>query len=84
MKELEPIKDFTKSVEKKFEELEKVIIVLSEPKVSNCNMNSSLTVEFLKNQVSTLKKLLIKKDAIINFVLIQNKEIHESSLAEAD
>ena len=29
MKELEPIKDFTKSVEKKFEELEKVIIVLS-------------------------------------------------------
>ena len=84
MKELEPIKDFKKSVEKKFEELEKVIIVLSEPKVSNCNMNSSLTVEFLKNQVSTLEKLLIKKDAIINFVLIQNKEIHESSLAEAD
>ena len=84
MKELEPIKDFKKSVEKKFEELEKVIIVLSEPKVWNCNMNSSLTVEFLKNQVSTLEKLLIKKDAIINFVLIQNKEIHESSLAEAD
>ena len=36
-KELEAIKDFTKSVDRKFEELEKGIIGLSEPKVSNCN-----------------------------------------------
>ena len=51
MNELEAIKDFTKSVEKKFEELEKAIIGLSEPKVSNCNESSSLTVENLKNRV---------------------------------
>ena len=37
MKELETIKGFTKSVEMKFEELEKAIIGLSEPRVSNCN-----------------------------------------------
>ena len=84
MNELEAIKDFTKSVEKKFEELEKAIIGLSEPKVSNCNESSSLTVENLKNRVSTLEMLKIEKDAIINFLLKQNKENHESSLTEAD
>ena len=40
MKELEAIKDFTKSVEKKFEEPEKAVIGLSEPKVSICNGSS--------------------------------------------
>ena len=40
IKELEAIKDFTKSVERKFEELEKAIIDLSEQKVSNCNESS--------------------------------------------
>ena len=84
MNELEAIKDFTKSVEKKFEELEKAIIGLSEPKVSNCNESSSLTVENLKNRVSTLEMLKIEKDAIINFLLKQNKENHESPLAKAD
>ena len=78
-KELEAIKDFAKSVERKFEELEKAIIGLSEPKVSNCNGSSSLTVELLKNRVSTLEKLLISKEAILNFLLKQNKENHESS-----
>ena len=61
MKELEAIKDFTKSVERKFEELEKAIIGLSETKVSNCNESSSLTIELLKNRVSTLEKLLIER-----------------------
>ena len=37
MKELEAIEDFTKSVERNFEELDKAIIDLLEPKVSNCN-----------------------------------------------
>ena len=37
LKKLEAIKDFTKSVERKFEELEKAIIGLLESKVSNCN-----------------------------------------------
>ena len=82
MNELEAIKDFTKSVEKKFEELEKAIIGLSEPKVSNCNESSSLTVENLKNRVSTLEMLKIEKDAIINFLLKQNKENHESFLTQ--
>ena len=84
MKELETIKDFTKSVERKFEELEKAVIGLLEWKISNCNESSSLTVELLKNQGSTLEKLLIEKDAIINFLLKQNKENHENSLTETD
>ena len=64
--------------------LEKAIIGLSEPKVSNCNESSSLTVKLLKNRLSTLVKLLIEKDAIINFLLKQNKENHGSSLTETD
>ena len=84
MKELETIKDFTKSVERRFKELEKAIIGLLERKISNCNESSSLTVELLKNRVSTLEKLLIEKDAIINFLLKQNKENHESSLTETN
>ena len=82
MKELQAIKDFTKSVERKFAELEKAIKDLSEPKVSNCTESSSLTVELLKNRVSTVEKLLIEKDAIINFLLKQNKENHESFLTQ--
>ena len=82
MKELQAIKDFTKSVERKFAELEKAIKDLSEPKVSNCTESSSLTVELLKNRASTLEKLLIEKDAIINFLLKQNKENHESFLTQ--
>ena len=84
MKEVETIKDFTKSVERKFEELEKAIIGLSERKTSNYNESSSLTVELLKNQVSTLEKILIEKVTIIDFLLKQNKENHESSLTEID
>ena len=84
IKELEAIKNFTKSIESKFEELEKAMIGLLEPKASNCNESSSLTVELLKNRVSTLEKLLIGKDAIKNFLLKQNKENDESSLAKAD
>ena len=84
MKELETIKDFRKSVERKFEELEKAIISLPEPKVSNYNECSSLTVELLKNRVSTFEKLLIGKDVIINFPIKQKKENHEISLTETD
>ena len=74
MKELAAIKDFTKSTERKFEELEKAIIDLSEPKVSNSNESSSLTLELLKNRVPTFEKLLIEKFAIINLLLKQNKK----------
>ena len=83
MKELAAIKDFTKSAERKFEELKKAIIDLSEPKVSNSNESSSLTHELLKNRVSTFEKLLIEKFAIINLLLKQKKN-HESFLAKAD
>ena len=55
MKELEAIKDFTKSFERNFEELDKAIIDLSEPKVSNCNESSSLTVELLNNLKKTIQ-----------------------------
>ena len=51
MKEIEAIKEFTKSVERKFEELEKAIVGLLEPKVPNWNESSSLTAEHLKNRV---------------------------------
>ena len=74
MKELAAIKDFTKSAERKFEVLEKAIIDLSEPKVSNSNESSSLTLELLKNRVPTFEKLLIEKFAIINLLLKQNKK----------
>ena len=74
MKELAAIKDFTKSAERKFEELEKAIIDLSEPKVSNSNESSSLTLELLKNRVPTFEKFLIEKFAIINLLLKQNKK----------
>ena len=60
------------------------MIGLFELKVSNCNESSSLTVKLLKNRVSTFEKLLIEKDAIINFLLKQNKENHESYLAKVD
>ena len=60
------------------------MIGLLELKVSNCNESSSLTVKLLKNRVSTFEKLLIEKDAIINFLFKQNKENHESYLAKAD
>ena len=50
----------------------------------DCNESSSLTAERLNNRVSTLEKLLIEKDPIINFLLKQNKENHESSLTETE
>ena len=58
------------------------MIRLSELRVSNCNKSPSLTDELLKNRLSSLKKLLIEKDAVINFLLKQNKDNHESSLTE--
>ena len=51
---------------------------LSEPRVVNCNESSSLIVQLLKNRVSTLDNILIEKDAIINFLLKQNKENHKA------
>ena len=60
MKELEGIRGFSRSVEKKFEELENAIIGLSEPRISNWSESSSLKVELLKKQISTHEKVLIE------------------------
>ena len=74
MKELEVIKDFTKPVERKSEELAKAIIGLSVRNVWNCIESSSSTVEILKKQVSILENLLIEKDAIINSMLKKKRK----------
>ena len=74
MKELETIRDFSKSVERKFEELENAIIGLSEPRVSNWSNSSSLKVKLLQIPVSTLEKVLTEKYAIIKVLSL--KQIH--------
>ena len=76
MKELEAIKGFTKWIERKFDELEKAVIGLSELRVSNCNRSSFLTVDFLK-KIFWLEKMQSQ-------ILCWNKENHGSSLTETD
>ena len=77
LKEIETMKNFTKSVEKKFEEIENFITSLS---VNNHSVGTPekesereypLIVELLKSRVSTLEKQLAEKDAIIDFLLNQ-------------
>ena len=84
LKETETIKNFPKSVEKKFEEIENFITSLSvnnhsagtPEKEKESETEYSLVVESLKSRVSTLGKQLAGKDAIIDFLLnqkVQNK-----------
>ena len=79
LKEIETIKNFTKSVEKKIEEIENFISSLS---VNNHSVGSPekekeserecpLVVELLKSRVPTLEKQLAEKDAINDFLLNQ-------------
>ena len=78
LKETETLKNFTKSVEKKFEEIEYFIISLS---VNNHSVGTRecrypSVVELLKSRVSKLEKQLAEKYAIIDFLLnqkVQNK-----------
>ena len=79
LKEIETMKNFTKSVEKKFEEIENFITSLSvnnhsvgtPEKEKESEREYPLVVELLKSRVSTLEKQLAEKDAIIDFLLNQ-------------
>ena len=79
LKEIETIKNFTKSVEQKFEEIEIFIASFSENNHSVGNTEKEkesereypLVVKLLKSTVSTLEKQLAEKDAIIYFLLNQ-------------
>ena len=66
-------KQFTRSTEEKFEELEMALLNISGKNNVNYNNteNFSLLLEILKNRISSLEKELIEKDAIINFLLKQ-------------
>ena len=82
LKEIETMKNFTKSVEKKFEETENFFTSLS---VNNHSLGTPekgkesereypLVVELLKSRESTSEKKLAEKDAIIDFLL--NQKVH--------
>ena len=72
---MEEIKRFTKSTERKFEELEMALQNISGEKCNyNNNENSLQLLEILKNLISNLEKELIGKDAIINFPLKPENE----------
>ena len=79
LKETETIKNFPKSVEKKFEEIENFITSLSvnnhsagtPEKEKESETEYSLVVELLKSRVWTLEKQLAEKGAIIDFLLNQ-------------
>ena len=80
---MEEIKRFTKSTERKFEELEMALQNISGKNNVNYsnNENSPLLLEVLKNRISNPEKELTEKDAIINFLLKQkNETINSTSL----
>ena len=77
LKKIETMKNFTKSVEKKFEEIENFITSLSvnnhsvgiPEKEKESEREYPLVVELLKSRVSTLENQLAEKGAIIDFLL---------------
>ena len=77
--EIETTKNFTKSVEKKLRKIENFITSLSvnnhsvgtPEKEKESEREYPLVAELLKSRVSTLKKQLAEKDAIIDFLLNQ-------------
>ena len=79
LKEIETMKNFTKSVEKNFWEIENFITSLwvsnhsvgTREKEKENERKYPLVVELLKSGVSTLEKQLTEKDAIIDFLLNQ-------------
>ena len=79
LKEIETIKNFTKSIENKFEKIEYFITSLlvnsysvgTPEKGKESERKYLLVVELLKRRVSTLEKQLAEKDAIIRFILNQ-------------
>ena len=81
LKEMEEIKRFTKSTERKFEELEMALQNISGKNNGNYNNNenSTLLLEILKNRISNSEKELIEKDAIINFLLKQKSQTNDNT-----
>ena len=81
LKEMEEIKRFTRSTERKFEELEIALQNISGKNNANYNntKKSPLLLEILKNRISNLEKELIEKDAIVNFLLKQKSETNNNT-----
>ena len=78
---MEEIKRFTRSTERKFEELEIALQNISGKNNANYNntKNSPLLLEILKNRISNLEKELIEKDVIVNFLLKQKSETNNNT-----
>ena len=81
LKEIDEIKRFTKSTERKFEELEMTLQNISGKNNvnQNNNENSPLLLDILKNRISSLEKELTEKDTVINFLLKQKNETNNST-----
>ena len=81
---MEEIKLFTKSTERKFEELEMALQNISGENNVNysSNENSPLILKILKNRISNLEKELIEKDATINFLLKHKNETNNNTSSE--
>ena len=78
---MKEIKRFTKSTERKFEELEMALQNISGKNNENYNNNdnSAILLEILKNHISSLEKELIGEDATINFTLKQKSETNNNT-----
>ena len=59
----------TQAVERKFQELENVILDLSTKDRQSHGGESDVVIELLKNRILALEVHLIDEDAIINFLL---------------
>ena len=81
MKEMEEIKQFIISTERKSEELETALLNISvKYNVSyNNNEKCSLLSEILKNHISSLEKELTEKYEIINFLLEHKNETNNNA-----
>ena len=81
LKEMKEIKQFTKSTERKFEELEMAHQNISGRNnvIYSDNENSVLLLEILKNCISNLEEELIEKDAIINILKQKNETNNNTS-----
>ena len=78
---MKEIKQFTKSTERKFEELEMAHQNISGRNnvIYSDNENSVLLLEILKNCISNLEEELIEKDAIINILKQKNETNNNTS-----
>ena len=83
MKEMEKIKQFTKSTKRKVEGFEMALLNIPGKSSLTCNENSPLLLEPLENRIFSLEKELIEKDAFISFLLKHKIEPDISSVIYA-